>query len=238
MKILFSKIILICLVLIVNQSCISRFVIYRIGPITDFYNDSLLKIENAYIDNEKNLTVNFKAKLKNNEVNNYHLKVNLLNENYDFKMDSLRKPAQFNCEFIDKYTSENDSSKSNIYKGYCFKEIKRRELIHGFDTIQTISNNLNDSCFSKLFYEMRWAHHYGKYVFYSDFYNKICINYFPDTSFLNNFYVFQLKQRKKYDKRYIKILTIPIDVMTSPLQIIYFFGKRFYSNFCNINRKS
>ncbi len=202
----------------------------------NFYSDSLIKIENVYVDNQKNFTINFEAKLKNKESDKYHFKVNLSNKNYTIQIDSLRKSIKFSDEYSNNLINKSDSSKSGMFNGFYYKEIKRRHINQGFDTNQNISNKLPDSCLSKIYYDMRRKNRWN--IFYSDDYDKICINYFPDANLSKQFYVFQLKKRKKYDKRYIKIVTIPIDIITSPIQIIYFYGRRYYGTLCNTNRKS
>lgn len=233
---------------ILNYSCITSYMLHRTpGSMLGFHNDSLINIENTFVDSNNNLTINFEAKLKNKKTKKYNLKINLLKEKYSIKVNSLSSTAQIIYKTKDPLIGiwyidsvEHGRVKSGIYNCLCFNEVKRKRINLGFDTSEQSYNRISNSNFNSINYDIYFAYDWrsnelrtsnidGNSYFTMDSYctaKTISFNYFPDTNLNKCIYSFQIKQRKKYDKRYLKIFTIPLDIATSPIQIIYYFIRR------------
>lgn len=188
---------------LITSGCFSwRMVFYREIPMITYYrDDSLVKIHSSYVDKNNNLTVNFNAKLHGNKkVKNYHLKI----------------PTNIEKAEIKRFKSTTNWFKDTLsyhnYNGYIKTHLKRKKIKRGFDTTQI--NNPNE-----------------KITMYN-----LCINYYDklDDSYLNNgqivfqylpekfdyFYNIEIQEKVKFDKRFLLPITIPLDIATSPLQLL------------------
>lgn len=191
----------------ITSSCVSyMFVFYREEPIVTYHKDTLIKINNYFVDTNNILSINFKANLHGKKrEKNYYVKIPL-NRNYK---DTV---------FYNKVSINNKNEKRfEKYKGYTEINIKRSSIKTNIDTIsQTKIDTINKKLTS---FNISTNYSISLNSIFND--NKVIFQYLPEDR--EYFYYINLKQKKKWDKRYLLPLTVCLDIVTLPVQVIFIF---------------